>query len=431
LFSTSLYLNVKLLIAGALAAVAGSLGLAGFTSSAHAQGSFYYLSFSQSGGFISTVKTDGTDRIPDLVSFPTGMGSPNIGSIGANDTNLYWLTNSFGEGGPSSKVFRAESDGTDPAEILALSGFVSDIGLSPDKLFLTSIVSDPDTGDRGLLGRANLNGSNPELDFLDQASLGGFPGGSLAIDSEHIYYTLAPNGPAPPRIGRVGIDGSSPNPNLVDATQNYYPSSLAAAGGKIFWIEFPPPPPNPNDPPTPVTKVRTADADGSNISEIETGSQNIFGVAADETYVYWGTFGGIGRARHNGTDINPNYITGLQGVVNRLTLGGSAGPPPKPKKASLGKVTVSGPGKVKRGKTATWKVRIPNVGDATATGVRVAVAGRGVKLNTPAASIAPGKARSETIKAKLRKPGTFTVTFKVNTANAGSKIVKRKVTVRR
>lgn len=98
--------------------------------------------------------------------------------------------------------------------------------------------------------------------------------------------------------------------------------------------------------------------------------------------------------------------------------------------ASIGTVTVSGPGNAKRGKTATWKVRIPNTGTATATGVRTSVSGRGVKVNTPVATIAPGATRTETIKAKLTRAGKFTLTVKVTSANAGSKTVKRTVTVK-
>ena len=98
--------------------------------------------------------------------------------------------------------------------------------------------------------------------------------------------------------------------------------------------------------------------------------------------------------------------------------------------ASIGKVTVSGPGKAKRGKTATWRVRIPNTGNIALTGVRTSVSGRGVKVNTPVATIAPGTTRTETIRAKLNRAGKFTLTIKVTSANGGSKTVKRAVTVR-
>jgi hypothetical protein len=107
-------------------------------------------------------------------------------------------------------------------------------------------------------------------------------------------------------------------------------------------------------------------------------------------------------------------------------------PPPPPAKASIGKVTVSGPGNVKRNRGATWKVRIPNTGNAAATGVRVSAKGRGVKVSGSAGSVAAKKAKTVTLKVKrLRRVGKFTVTFRVTSKNAGSKTVKKTVRVRR
>ena len=98
--------------------------------------------------------------------------------------------------------------------------------------------------------------------------------------------------------------------------------------------------------------------------------------------------------------------------------------------ATIGNVTVSGPGKAKRGKVAVWKVRIPNTGTAAATGVRTSISGRGVKVNTPVATIAAGATRTETLRAKLNRAGKFTLTVKVTSANGGTKTVKRTVTVK-
>jgi hypothetical protein len=101
-------------------------------------------------------------------------------------------------------------------------------------------------------------------------------------------------------------------------------------------------------------------------------------------------------------------------------------------KATIGKVTVKGPGNVKRNRGATWKVRIPNTGNVPATGVRVSAAGRGVKVSGNAGSIAAGKNKTVTLKVKkLRRVGKFTVTIRVTSGNAGSKTVKRVVRVRK
>lgn len=59
-------------------------------------------------------------------------------------------------------------------------------------------------------------------------------------------------------------------------------------------------------------------------------------------------------------------------------------------KAKINKITVSGPNKVKRGKKATYKVKISNSGDRDATGVGLKVSGRGVSFNTSVGKIAAG-----------------------------------------
>ena len=100
-------------------------------------------------------------------------------------------------------------------------------------------------------------------------------------------------------------------------------------------------------------------------------------------------------------------------------------------RAKISKVKVSGPNKVKKGKKATYKVKVTNSGDATATGVRLKVKGRGVSFNTSVGKIGPKKTRTVNVKLKPKKPGKVKATFKVTSKNAGGKTVKKKITVRK
>ncbi len=72
--------------------------------------------------------------------------------------------------------------------------------------------------------------------------------------------------------------------------------------------------------------------------------------------------------------------------------------------AKIGKVKVKGPAKVKRGKKATYKVKITNSGNAKATGVRLKVKGRGVSFNTSIGKIGAKKTRTVKVKLKSRSP---------------------------
>jgi DNA-binding beta-propeller fold protein YncE len=100
-------------------------------------------------------------------------------------------------------------------------------------------------------------------------------------------------------------------------------------------------------------------------------------------------------------------------------------------RAKIGKVKVSGPGKVKKGKKATYKVKIKNSGNAKAKGVRLKVKGRGVSFNTSVGKIVAKKTKTVKVKLKAKKPGKVKVTFKVTSKNAGGKSVKKKIKVKK
>jgi hypothetical protein len=100
-------------------------------------------------------------------------------------------------------------------------------------------------------------------------------------------------------------------------------------------------------------------------------------------------------------------------------------------KAKIGKVKIKGPSKVKKGKKATYKVKITNSGNVKATGVRLKVSGRGVSFNTSVGKIAAAKTRTVKAKLKAKKPGKVKLTFKVTSKNAGGKSVKKKITVKK
>ena len=104
--------------------------------------------------------------------------------------------------------------------------------------------------------------------------------------------------------------------------------------------------------------------------------------------------------------------------------------PPTPT-AKVSKVSVSGPAKVKKGKKATYKVRITNSGKASATGVKLKVSGKGVSAKSSAGTVAAGKTKTVKVKLKPKKPGKVKLTFKVTSANAGGKSVKKTIKVRK
>jgi hypothetical protein len=99
--------------------------------------------------------------------------------------------------------------------------------------------------------------------------------------------------------------------------------------------------------------------------------------------------------------------------------------------ARIGKVRVSGPKKVRRGRRATYRLRISNSGDVPADRVKLRVGGRGVRAKKSVGEIAPGGVRTVRVRVKPKKPGRIKVSFRVTSGNAGARTVKRKITVRR
>ena len=121
-------------------------------------------------------------------------------------------------------------------------------------------------------------------------------------------------------------------------------------------------------------------------------------------------------------DLEVKYNGGASPLTIPLTGTGA--------KARISKVRVSGPAKVTKGKKATYKVKITNSGNATATGVKLKASGRGTSFNAVVGKIAAGKNKTVKVKLKPKKPGRIKATFKVTSSNAGSKTVKKTITVK-
>ncbi len=102
-----------------------------------------------------------------------------------------------------------------------------------------------------------------------------------------------------------------------------------------------------------------------------------------------------------------------------------------PRRARISKVRVSGPKKAKKGKKATYRVKITNSGNAQATGVRVRVSGKGLRAKKSVGKIPAGKARVVKLKLKPKGLGKIKASFKVTSKNAGKRTARKTITVRR
>jgi hypothetical protein len=100
------------------------------------------------------------------------------------------------------------------------------------------------------------------------------------------------------------------------------------------------------------------------------------------------------------------------------------------REARISKLTVTGPATLRKGRTATFRAKITNSGNAKLTGVRLVATGKGIRLNVPAGTINAGATRTVNLRINPSRTGRINATFKVVSADAGSKVVRKTVRVR-
>ena len=105
--------------------------------------------------------------------------------------------------------------------------------------------------------------------------------------------------------------------------------------------------------------------------------------------------------------------------------------PTAPKTSKISKVTVKSPAKAKKGKKATYTVKITNSGDAEATGVELEVRGKGVKAKKSVGTIAAGQTKTVKVRLKFKKAGKVKLSFEVTSSNAGGMSLMKAVRVKK
>ena len=178
------------------------------------------------------------------------------------------------------------------------------------------------------------------------------------------------------------------------------------------------------------------------------GQVTVTGPDADDFIVDAGNCAGMSVASSDSCEISVSFAPSAAGdrearlelshdgssspLIVPLSGTGEALPPDPPTApARIGKVKVSGPKKVKKGKKASYELKISNSGSSAANGVKLKVSGKGIKLTKKVGSIAAGKTKAVKVKVRFKKPGRIKATFKVSSGNAGGKTIRKMITVRK
>ena len=243
------------------------------------------------GSGVARANLDGSG----VSSFITGANSP-IG-VAVDGQYIYWADTGNGT------IGRANLDGSNPDQSFITTGATDPSGVAVDgqHIYWGNFVSNA-------IGRANLDGSSPDESFIT-----GAPGPTaVAVDGQHVYWANFGSN----AIGRANLDGSSPDQSFI--TGLHAPSGVAVDGQHVYW-------PNSVD-----NSIGIANLDGTNPETVIFNQARPFGVAVDSQHLYWGNLNDATIGRDN---INPigfpssSFITGAgaTGVaVDALPLAPSA-----------------------------------------------------------------------------------------------------------
>ena len=167
-----------------------------------------------------------------------------------------------------------------------------------EKLYWTQRTSNT----TGEIWRANLDGSNVELvKELTSVPLG------IAIDAENSKLYLV-NGWG--KIQRMNLNGTDFQPNFITGLAAPVHTTIAVGGGKLYWTQR-----------TSNTtgEIWRANLDGSNVELVKELTSVPLGIAidAENSKLYFTNgWGKIQRMNLDGTDFQPNFITGLEVPMN-------------------------------------------------------------------------------------------------------------------
>lgn len=203
---------------------------------------------------------------------------------GVASAAIYWQNN-------GEEIGRANLDGSNPDPDFISVPFAGSVvvcgGVAVDGAHIYWADNQ-----QGTIARANLDGSQVDNSFITGANS---PCG-VAIDSAHVYWTNLYG----ESIGRADLDGTEAQQHFIEVESK--PCGLASTAANLYW--------GVGD----VDPMGRAAIDGSEqTEEFIPHSGAGCGLAAAGEYLYWTNFDGfIGRAKINGTEVEPSFISGLR-----------------------------------------------------------------------------------------------------------------------
>lgn len=221
-----------------------------------------------------------------LVGMVVALAGLALAGSAAAESRLYWTNNASGSIGSANRA---------GGEVVQKFFFASPepYGIAADSTHV--YWTDEGTDE---IGRAELDGDNVEASLIPAA--GEVPEG-MAASGGYVYWANLIG----QSIGRANLDGSDPEPHFIQLSAASFPEGVAVEGSHIYWTAA-----------GHGGEIGRSNLAGGEIEEeLITGLGGaISALAADSTHLYWRTNVGVGRAALDGTEANPNLVTGQTSV---------------------------------------------------------------------------------------------------------------------
>ena len=249
---------------------------------------------------ISRLSLDGLLVEPIFIPVPESpMG------LAVDEEFIYW-TYPWG-----SSIGRAKLNGSESNPYF-ITGCFRPFGVAVDDNYIYwTNIEDPSGGDNenaNKIGRAKLDGSDVNQRFITLSPGLGVRG--IAVSKEFIY--LAGGRDWHPAIMRANLDGTGFNEAWIEGWMTKPIGSahcIAITKSHIYWTNYD------GYPVSDFPFISRANLDGSNaviLVQGDAGWHSLVGIGTRGDFIYWGEYGGnrIGRSNLDGSNVNPNWITG-------------------------------------------------------------------------------------------------------------------------
>ena len=276
-FATTLKILVFTLIINFIFAVHAPAALS--------NGSYIYFSVFDDPNFthnIGRVSLDGASELNENFIVPGEAGWQD-GQISIQGNYVYWVN--------GVKLFRNLKDGSGSKQLIYTSASqLSSVETDSNYVYWSDVTN-------GKIGRAQLDGSDPDSDFILGTSPlnGNNDTYGLFVRDGYIYWANYGSD----TIGRAQLDGTNVNNMFVSAAPGSGPCGVWATSTHLYWTNWG------------LGSLGRSNLDGSYVNDsFITGLVNPFNVIGNSTHLYWTDFNTkqIGRANLDGTDADLDFV---------------------------------------------------------------------------------------------------------------------------